>query len=34
MAKIVGGIGCSHVPPVGIAHDKKKNTGWLLGTFI
>ncbi len=23
MAKIVGGIGCSHVPPVGIAHDKK-----------
>jgi len=22
MAKIVGGIGCSHVPPVGIAHDK------------
>ena len=24
MAKIVGGIGCSHVPPVGIAHDKKK----------
>ena len=23
MAKLVGGIGCSHVPPVGIAHDKK-----------
>lgn len=22
MGKIVGGIGCSHVPPVGIAHDK------------
>ncbi len=24
MAKIVGGVGCSHVPPVGIAHDKGK----------
>ena len=24
MGKIIAGIGCSHVPPVGIAHDKKK----------
>ena len=26
MAKIVGGIGCSHVPPVGIASDKGQTT--------
>jgi len=24
MGKIVGGVGCSHVPPVGIAHDNGK----------
>lgn len=30
MAKIVGGFGCSHVPPVGIAHDKgiTENSYW------
>ena len=31
MAKIVGGIGCSHVPSVGAASDYNKTKDGVLG---